>query len=58
MVNTLSTAMQEIIGWATHHEPPMLFPTREEAMSYCDDDEEPIPLVAAIDSTKGESNHG
>lgn len=37
-----------IIGWATHHEEPMLFPTRKEAAEYCNDDEEPIPLVSAL----------
>lgn len=36
-----------VLGYATHHDEPMLFPTREEAQQYCDDDEEPIPLVAA-----------
>lgn len=48
-------AKADIIGWATHHEPPMLFPTREEAVLHCDDDEEPIPLVAAH---KGEGGEG
>lgn len=28
----------------THHDAPMLFPTREEALNYCDDGEHPIPL--------------
>lgn len=32
-------------GWATHHEPPMLFPTREEAAAHCADDEQPIALA-------------
>jgi len=36
----------EPIGWATHHEEPMLFPTRKEALKYCDDDEKPIELYA------------
>jgi hypothetical protein len=36
----------EVKGWATHHDEPMLFPTRDEAVAYCDDDEEPIPLYA------------
>jgi hypothetical protein len=35
-----------IYGYATHHDEPMLFPTREEAALHCDDDEEPIALVA------------
>lgn len=33
-----------IYGYATHHEPPMLFPTLEEAQAYCGDDESPIAL--------------
>jgi len=46
----------EAVAWMTHHEPPMLFPTKEEAASYCDDDEQPIPLYphpprAAEDAT-------
>lgn len=37
---------EAVIGYATHHDEPMLFPTIEEARQFCDDDEEPIPLVA------------
>lgn len=37
----------EPVAWMTHHDEPMLFPTEEEARSYCDDDEQPIPLYAA-----------
>lgn len=37
----------EPVAWMTHHDEPMLFPTDEEARSYCDDDEQPIPLYAA-----------
>ncbi len=32
----------KVLGFATHHEPPLLFPTYEEAFAYCDDGEEPI----------------
>jgi hypothetical protein len=35
-------------AWATHHDEPMFFPTREEAALYCDEDESPIPLYAAV----------
>ena len=37
----------EILGWATHHDEPMLFPTRKEAILYCEDDEEPRPLYTS-----------
>lgn len=40
----LAQAKAEAVAWMTHHDTPMLFPTREEAAQYCDDDEEPIPL--------------
>jgi len=36
-----------VISWATHHDEPMLFPTRAEALQYCDEGEPPIALVAA-----------
>jgi hypothetical protein len=42
----------EVVAWATHHEPPMLFPTRGEALQYCDDDEAPIALVAIPEPPK------
>jgi hypothetical protein len=32
------------VAWATHHDEPMLFPSRDEAASYCGDDERPIEL--------------
>ncbi len=37
----------EPVAWMTHHDEPMLFPTRTEAIAYCDEGEEPIPLYAA-----------
>ena len=37
----------EPVAWMTHHAEPMLFPTREEASDYCEDDERPLPLYAA-----------
>lgn len=36
---------QEVIGYATHHDDPMLFPTIDEARLYCGWGEEPIPLI-------------
>lgn len=36
----------EPVAWITHHDEPMLFPTYDEALSFCDDDETPIPLYA------------
>lgn len=48
VVNQKMTAEESpIIGYATHHEEPMLFPTKEEALQYCDFEEEPIALYAA-----------
>jgi len=51
----LSASLQpqaEPLGWVTHDETPMLFPTRAEALEYCNDGEFPIPLYAgaAIDA--------
>jgi hypothetical protein len=39
-------AALEPVGFATHHDEPMLFPTEEEARMYCDDDEVPRGLYA------------
>lgn len=40
----LTVGEDDAVAWMTHHEPPMLFPTREEAAAYCADDEQPLPL--------------
>lgn len=32
------------VAYATHHEPPMVFTEIDEAWSYCEDDESPLPL--------------
>ena len=40
-------AASEPAAWMTHHDEPMLFPSRAEAAQYCDDDESPIALYAA-----------
>ncbi|SPA24538.1 hypothetical protein CBM2637_A140074 [Cupriavidus taiwanensis] len=37
----------EPVAWMTHHDEPMIFPTRSEAEQHCDDDEQPIALYAA-----------
>lgn len=42
----LIEALREPVGWATHHDVPMLFPTLAEAAGYCGVGEEPIPLIA------------
>ena len=42
-----SSISGEPFAWATHHDEPMLFPTLKEASTYCDDDEEPIPLFTS-----------
>ena len=41
-VNTIKN--RETVAWMTHHDEPMIFLTRSEALDYCDYDEEPIPL--------------
>jgi hypothetical protein len=50
-------AHQDAIAWATHHDEPMLFPTRAEAAMHCDDDEEPIALYPAPLASEGFSAH-
>ena len=47
----------EPVGWATHHDEPMLFPTWREAAMHCDDGEEPIALYAAPPSTELTAYH-
>lgn len=39
----------EVVGFATHHDEPMLFPSRSEAAMYCDDEEEPVALIRLSD---------
>ena len=35
------------VAWMTHHEPPMIFPDKQEAESYCDEEDgPPVPLYA------------
>lgn len=51
------TATSAVVGLApvafmTHHDDPMLFPTWDEAVQYCDDDESPISLFHADDVAK------
>lgn len=43
------TNKPEVVGFATHHDEPMLFPNRKEAADYCDDGEEPIALIRLSD---------
>lgn len=42
----------ESVAFMTHHDEPMLFPTWDEAVQYCDDDESPISLFHADDVAK------
>lgn len=35
-----------VVGYATHHNEPLVFPTFKEAAVFCGDDEEPVPLMA------------
>jgi len=51
------TATSAVVGldpvaFMTHHDDPMLFPTWDEAVQYCDDDESPISLFHADDVAK------
>lgn len=39
----------EVVGFATHHDEPMLFPSKREAAMYCDDGEEPVALIRLSD---------
>ena len=43
------TNKPEVVGFATHHDEPMLFPNRKEAAAYCDDGEEPVALICLSD---------
>ena len=42
----------EPVAFMTRHDDPMLFPTWDEAVQYCDDDESPISLFHADDVAK------
>ncbi len=46
--NPLTVVAGQAVAWMTHHDEPMLYPTFSEAAAYCDDDEPPIPLYAAM----------
>src|SRR5690606_37039983 len=39
----------EVVGFATHHDEPMMFPNRKEAAAYCDDREDPVALIRLSD---------
>lgn len=45
----MTTDIPEVVGFATHHDEPMLFPNRKEAAAYCDDGEEPVALIRLSD---------
>ena len=38
---------QEPVAWMTNHDEPLLFPTKNEASQYCNEDEEPQPLYTS-----------
>ncbi len=46
--HSLTVGGGQAVAWMTHHDQPMLYPTFSEAAAYCDDDEPPIPLYAAL----------
>lgn len=39
----------EVVGFATHHDEPMLLPSKGEATIHCDDGEEPVALIRLSD---------
>lgn len=39
----------EVIGYASHHDEPMLFLSKAEAATYCEDGEEPVALIRLSD---------
>lgn len=45
----MTTSKPEVMGFATHHDEPMLFPSSREAMMYCNDEEEPVALIRLSD---------
>ena len=45
----MTTNRPEVVGFATHHDEPMLFPSKREAAMYCDDGEEPVALISLSD---------
>jgi len=50
-----ATASDGIECWATHHDEPMLFPTFDEALAHCDEDEQPIRMVPEAASGEAEA---
>lgn len=45
----MTTNKPEPVAWMTHHDEPMLFPSKSEAATYCGDGEEPAALVRLSD---------
>lgn len=45
----MTTNKPEVVACATHHDEPMLFPSKREAAMYCDDGEEPLALIHISD---------
>ncbi|MFT0547818.1 hypothetical protein ACMHYO_16000 [Allopusillimonas ginsengisoli] len=45
-----------VVGYATHHDDPLVFPTIKEAAVFCDTDEEPVPLMADFSASTKEAN--
>lgn len=45
----MTTNKPEVVGFATHHDEPMLFPSKAEAAAYCELEEEPIVLIRLSD---------
>lgn len=41
----MTTNKPEVVAYATHHDEPMLFPSKREAAMHCGDGEEPLALI-------------
>lgn len=45
----MTTNKPEVVAYATHHDEPMLFPSKREAAMYGEDGEEPVALIRLSD---------
>lgn len=56
MRSAIAAAMNVMLGepvaWMTKHDEPMLFPSLDEAASFCDEDEQPAPLYTLNNGEK------
>lgn len=45
----MTTRKPKVVAYATHHDEPLLFPSKTEAAMYCDAGEEPLALIHISD---------